>query len=59
MNTNLLWVRESIHYIAAEFIGAEVEQLTREPVISTNIYCEQRYTSGDGSHIALSRPPFA
>src|SRR5687768_2676872 len=53
-----LWVAEAIRFAQDEVSGAEIEQLTSEPVTSTNIYCEQRYASGDGSRIALSRKPF-
>ncbi len=52
------WIAEAIRFGMDEESGAEVEQLTSEPVTSTNIYCEQRYTSADGHRIALSRAPF-
>lgn len=52
------WVPESIRFGQDEQSGAVIEQLTSDAVTSTNIYCEQRYTSADGSRIALSRKPF-
>ena len=52
------WVAEAIRYGQDAESGAEIEQLTSEPVTSTNIYCEQRYTSADGARIALERRPF-
>ena len=53
------WVPEAIRYEQDAESGAEVEQLTSEPVTSTNIYCEQRYASADGSRIAIARTPFS
>lgn len=52
------WVPESIPAGADPACGAEILQLTSQPVISTNIYCEQRFASADGSRIAISREPF-
>lgn len=52
------WIPESIRFGTDPDTGCEVEQLTSDAVTSTNIYCEQRYTSADGSRIALSRTPF-
>jgi hypothetical protein len=52
------WVAEAIRYGQDAGSGAEIEQLTSEPVTSTNIYCEQRYATADGSRIALWRRPF-
>jgi hypothetical protein len=53
-----VWTAESIRFAQDPATGAEIEQLTSQPVTSTNIYCEQRYASADGSRIALSRHPF-
>jgi len=52
------WIPEVIRYGTDPLSGAEIEQLTSEPVTSTNIYCEQRYTSADGTRIAIARHPF-
>ena len=52
------WIPESIVCRPDPLCGAEVVQLTSQPVISSNIYCEQRYASVDGSRIAISRHPF-
>jgi hypothetical protein len=38
--------------------GAEVVQLTSQPVISTNIHMEQRFAAADGRRIAIERQPF-
>lgn len=58
MYVSPVWVAEAIRFSQDAVSGAEIEQLTSEPVTSTNIYCEQRYASADGSRIALSRRPF-
>ena len=58
MATSLVWVPEALRYGQDAVSGAEVEQLTSEPVTSTNIYCEQRYASADGTRIAIERRPF-
>lgn len=55
---HMKWVREAIRYETDSICGSEIEQLTSEPVTSTNIYCEQRYASADGSRIAIDRRPF-
>jgi hypothetical protein len=52
------WIPEAIRFSQDAESGAVIEQLTSEPVTSTNIYCEQRYTSADGTRIAISRTPF-
>jgi hypothetical protein len=52
------WIPEVISYARDAESGAEIEQLTSEPVTSTNIYCEQRYASADGTRIGLERRPF-
>ena len=38
--------------------GSKVVQLTSQPVISTNVHMEQRFTSADGRRIAIERQPF-
>ena len=53
--TSITWVPESIRYGRDDKSGVEIEQLTSEPVTSTNIYCEQRYASADGARIAIAR----
>ncbi len=52
------WIPEAIRLGQDPDSGAEIEQLTSDAVTSTNIYLEQRYTSADGSRIALTRTPF-
>jgi hypothetical protein len=52
------WIPEAMRWSTDDQSGAVIEQLTSEPVTSTNIYPEQRYASGDGSRIAISRAPF-
>jgi hypothetical protein len=58
MPPKLHWLPEAIRFDEDTGSGAVIEQLTSEPVSSTNIYCEQRYASADGATIALSRRPF-
>lgn len=58
MAASVTWVPEVIRFGRDAESGAEIEQLTSEPVTSTNIYCEQRYAAADGSRIALLRAPF-
>jgi hypothetical protein len=58
MSVTPAWTPEAIRFSQDAETGAEIEQLTSEPVTSTNIYCEQRYASADGTRIALSRKPF-
>lgn len=53
-----MWVPEAIRYETDAQSGADVEQLTSEPVTSTNIYPEQRFATADGSRIAIERRPF-
>lgn len=55
---NECWEPEAIRFSVDSESGSEIEQLTSEPVTSTNIYCEQRVASADGSRIAISRKPF-
>lgn len=53
-----IWVNENIN--RCEYMESEIEiqQITSEPVTSTNIYCEQRYTNKDGYRFAIARHPF-
>jgi hypothetical protein len=51
-------VREAIAVEVDAESGAAVVQLTSQPVISTNVHMEQRFTSGDGRRIAIERQPF-
>ncbi len=53
-----LWTAEAIRFGHDAESGADIEQLTSEPVTSNNIYCEQRYASADGARIAIARKPF-
>ncbi len=52
------WTPEAIRFGTDPLSDATIEQLTSEPVTSTNIYCEQRFASADGHRIAISRKPF-
>lgn len=52
------WIAEAIRFDQDPDTGATIEQLTSEPVTSTNIYPEQRFASADGTRIAISRKPF-
>lgn len=52
------WVAEAIPWDIDASSGAVIEQLTSEPVTSTNIYPEQRFASADGTRIAIERRPF-
>lgn len=58
MTTSPVWITEAVRHGRDAVSGAEMEQLTSEPVTSTNIYCEQRYTSADGARVAIERRPF-
>ncbi|HCE43306.1 MAG TPA: hypothetical protein DET40_07140 [Lentisphaeria bacterium] len=55
---SLAWIPESIRFGTDPVCSADIEQLTSDAVTSTNIYCEQRYASADGSRIAIERKPF-
>jgi hypothetical protein len=55
---NITWVPESIRFKTDDLSSCNVEQLTSDAVTSTNIYCEQRYASADGSRVAIERRPF-
>ena len=55
---SISWRPEAIRFSQDPVSGAEVEQLTSDAVISTNIYPERRFASADGSRIAISRHPF-
>ena len=52
------WTCEAIPCGADPASGAQITQLTSEPVTSHNIYCEKRYASADGTRIAIDRQPF-
>ena len=53
------WFSERIQCGKDQASGAEIIQITSNAVISTNIYCEQRYASADGRRIAIQRTPFS
>lgn len=52
------WIVESILCEPDASTGAAIEQLTSEPIISTNVYGEQRFSSADGTRIVLERRLF-
>ncbi|MCK5843198.1 MAG: hypothetical protein KAG97_00740, partial [Victivallales bacterium] len=52
------WIPEAIRFGEDAESGSIVDQITSEPVTSTNIYGEQRFASADGARIAISRKPF-
>lgn len=58
VSINPTWVLEAIPSGPDPACGAAIVQLTSEPVTSTNVYCEQRFASADGSRIAIERRPF-
>ena len=49
------WTPETIDRGVDANVGARMLQLTSAAAISHNIYCEERYTSADGSRIAFLR----
>ena len=49
---------ESIRSWVDDESGAEIIQITSQPVISTNVHMEQRFASADGRRIAIARQPF-
>jgi len=53
--TATAWVSEAIVCETDPLSGAEIVQLTNRPIISTNVYQEQRFASADGTRIAISR----
>jgi hypothetical protein len=55
---NVAWTLEGIACDPDPACGAVVEQLTSQPVISTNVYPEQRFASADGRRVVLERRPF-
>lgn len=58
MSVEIHWTYESIRRGPDAHVGAQITQFTSQPVISQNIYCEERYTSADGSRFAFLRTPF-
>ena len=57
MKLKLQWMPESIERGTDKLVGARLIQLTSAASITHNIYCEERYTSADGSRIAMLRSP--
>ena len=55
---DLKWIPEAIQFEVDSETGCVVEQITSDAVLSNNIYCEQRYTTADGSIVAFTRHPF-
>ncbi|MCC6422252.1 MAG: hypothetical protein IT447_02145 [Phycisphaerales bacterium] len=53
--TNTQWRPEAIKRGRDNHIGAQLTQITSAPVISHTIYCEERYCSTDGNHVAFLR----
>jgi len=49
------WAGEACDRYYDPASGGMVTQLTSSPLSNTNIYCEQPYTSPDGSRIAIAR----
>jgi len=50
-----IWINECIFQGTDPHFGLRVWQLTSSPLAADNVYCEQLYTSADGSRIALRR----
>jgi len=55
----ILWSKECIYRERYPATGSQVVQLTSAPYISTSIYCEQPYCTGDGRRLALMRGLYA
>lgn len=51
------WMSESIKVGCDALAGVNITQLTSGTCTSHNVYCEERYTSSDGSRIAFMRFP--
>src|SRR5687768_6457786 len=51
------WSPEAIERGVDKHVSARLVQLTSAPIISHDIYCEERYTSADGSRVAFHRSP--
>ena len=58
MSTEVHWGHERIRRETDPHAGAQIIQFTSQPVISHNIYCEELYTSSDGTRFAFGRTPF-
>jgi hypothetical protein len=57
MKLALQWSPETIQRGADNHCGARLIQLTSAALISHDIYCEERYTTADGSRLAFLRSP--
>ncbi|MHB0939587.1 MAG: hypothetical protein ACYC6A_24590 [Armatimonadota bacterium] len=55
MKLKLHWYPEVVQRGADPNVGAQLHQLTSAALISHDIYCEERYTSADGSMVAFLR----
>ena len=54
---SIQWAQEACDRYFDPQSGAKITQLTSGSYATTNIYCEQPYTSPDGNRIALIRKP--
>lgn len=57
MKAAVRWLAERINIGVDGLCGARITQLTSSAFTSHNIYCEERYTSTDGTRIAFMRFP--
>jgi hypothetical protein len=57
MKLKLHWMPEAISQGVDRSVGARMVQLTSAALITHNIYCEERYTTTDGTRLALLRSP--
>ena len=57
MKLSLQWLPEVIRRGTDSHCGARLIQLTSAALISHDIYCEERYTTADGSRLAFLRSP--
>lgn len=57
MKLEAQWTPEAIDRGTDTNVGARMVQMTSAALVSHNIYCEERYTSADGSRIAFLRSP--
>jgi len=58
MKVAVRWVSEGIQRDVDSQAGARIYQLTSNAVTSHDYYCEERYTSTDGTRVAVARCPF-
>lgn len=55
MKVEQIWQPEKISRERDKLVGSEITQLTSAAMITQDIYCEERYTSVDGTRLACLR----